>query len=160
VVDHVKGVNMAVRRDLLRFPVGLRGDGSPVYNELAMCLAVKEAGKQVVYDPFLLVDHNWAERFDEDRRSDPTMRARTDAVFNQSYIIFSMLPGRRFGRMAYVTLWGDRGNGGVVRCAYAALTGDRRTAETFAPYLRAHREAWRAASSTPLRLVSVDEAFT
>jgi glycosyltransferase involved in cell wall biosynthesis len=152
-VDHVKGVNMAVRRELLQFPVGLRGEGSPVYHELATCLAVKQAGALVLYDPFLLVDHVWGVRFGEDTRTEPTLRARTDAVFNQSYILFSMLPRRRWTRLAYVVFWGDRGNGGVVRCAWARVSGDRELASLFMPYLRAHRDAWRAAAAEPLALV-------
>ena len=56
-VDHLKGANMSVRRSLLRFPVGLRGEGAQVFNELAMCLAVADQGQKVVYDPRAQVDH-------------------------------------------------------------------------------------------------------
>ena len=93
---------MSVRRSLLRFPVGLRGEGAQVFNELAMCLAVADQGRKVVYDPRAQVDHYPGERFDEDRRTDRTLRAAANAAFNESFVLFSLRPGNRLVRLAYM----------------------------------------------------------
>jgi hypothetical protein len=156
-VDHLRGVNLAVRRDLLRLPVGLRGRGAQGYNELAICLAVRETGHRVVYDPELLVDHHLAARpeyGDRDGRGAPSTEQRADDAFNQSFILLSMRPRRRWSRLAYVTLLGDRSTGGLLRCSLARLRGDRVLAGERRALLRAHRDADRAARTHPLELRS------
>ncbi len=160
-VDHLRGVNMAFRRHLLRLPAGLRGQGAPGYNELAPCLAVLDAGRRVVYDPDVVVDHHLAPRYehgDGDRTHAATPK-RVDDAFNQTYTLLSMRPRRRLSRLAYVTLIGDRSTGGLLRCTWAALRGDRRLAREVRPLLQAHWAAWRAARREPLRLVGPDEPW-
>ena len=150
-VHHLKGVNMAIRSGLLRLPTGLRGEGAQVFNDLAVSLAVVNAGYRVVYDPAIVVDHYPAARFDEDGRGgDRSRRARADAAFNQSYVLFSLRPRRRLARLAYVVLWGDRDNGGMARCLWAGLRGQGELQGTFTFLLRAHAEAWRRAHEQPL----------
>ena len=159
-VEHLRGVNMAYRRNLLRFPVGLRGPGAQGFNELTMCLSVLEAGRRVVYDPELLVDHHLAPRFehgDGDRAHGATAK-RVDDAFNQSYTLLSLRPHRAL-RMLYVTLIGDRSTGGFARCAWAAVHGDRRLARELRPLLGAHVDAWREARRHPIRAVRADEPF-
>lgn len=159
-VQHLRGVNMAVRRELLRFPVGLHGPGAPGYGELATCLAVLDAGARVRYDPDLLVDHDLAERYEHgpDRRHRPSLAARTDDAFNQTYTLLSMRRGQ-IRQMAYVLLVGDRSCGGALRCAAALVTGDRQLAREWWPLLQAQRAAWRAWRAQPLRTVRPDEPF-
>ena len=160
-VDHLRGVNMAVRRDLLRLPVGLRGPGAPGYHELATCLAVLDAGRRVVYDPLVLVDHHIAPRHDhgDGDRHDVPARRRADDAFNQTYALLSLGSGGRLARMAYVVVVGDRSTGGLLRCAWAAVTGDRRLAAQLVPLLRAQRDAWATSRRRPMHMVGPDEPF-
>lgn len=151
-VDHLRGVNLAVRRHRYRTPVGLRGEGAEVYNDLAMSLAVRRQGARVVYDPDLVVAHWRAPRFDEDRREAPTVRARADAVFNQSLILFSLRTVPPWRRLLYAVVWGDRGVGGLGRCAWARFRGDDSLRGVWWPYLVAHLQAWRTAHRHPLAL--------
>jgi hypothetical protein len=152
---------MAFRRSLLRVPAGLRGPGAQGYNELAPCLAVLDAGRRVVYDPALLVDHHLAPRYEhgDGNRYHAATAKRVDDAFNQSYTLLSMRPRRRYTRMAYVILVGDRSTGGLLRCGWAALRGDRRLAREVRPLLRAHTDAWRESRRHPLRTVSPDDPF-
>lgn len=155
-VDHLKGVNMAVRRTCLVFAVELRGIGAQVGNDLAVSLAVRSAGHRVVYDPAIVVDHHPAARFDEDGREARSVRARADAAFNQSYVVFSLRADLRWRRLAYVVLWGDRDNGGAVRSVAARLRRETELRGTFAPLLHAQLDAWRLARSRPLSLVPLE----
>jgi GT2 family glycosyltransferase len=160
-VDHLRGVNMAVRRELLRFPTGLRGQGALGYNELSMCLAVRAAGRRVVYDPGLLVDHRVAPRSEYtggDRVNVPTAR-RLDDAYNQTYTLLSMRPGHRLTRMLYVVLIGDRSTGGLARCGWAALRGDWQLAGQLVPLLAVQRDAWRESRRRPLRGIAPDEPY-
>lgn len=157
-VHHLKGVNMAIRADLLRFPTGLRGDGAEVYNEVPMGLAVGLAHADVVYDPELLVDHDLGPRFDSDLRTAPTTAARAAAAYNQSFALFSMLPPVRARmRLLYAVLLGDRGCGGVVCCTGLRLRGDADLRGLWWPYLRATLDAWHDARRAPLRLVAAGQ---
>lgn len=154
-VDHLKGVNMAFRRSCLRFPAGLRGSGAQVGNDLAMSLAVRGAGRRVVYDPSIVVHHFPGERFDADGRDGRAMAARADAAFNQSYVLFALRPDLRWRRMLYVVAWGDRDNGGMVRSAVAWIRREQELKGMLVPLLRAQLDAWRLAGSAPLRLIEV-----
>jgi glycosyltransferase involved in cell wall biosynthesis len=160
-VQHLRGVNMAFRRELLRFPVGLRGPGAPGYAELSSCLYVLEAGARVRYDPELLVDHALADRTEHgpDRRRSPSLAARTDDAFNQTYTLLSYRPGRRWLLMTYALLIGDRSTGGLTRCSVAALTGDRQLARQLVPLLRAQVDAWRAWTRQPLLMAAPTDAL-
>lgn len=153
-VHHLKGVNMAVRRGCLVFAEGLRGQGAQVANDLAISLAAGSSGLRVMYDPAIVVDHHPAVRFDDDGRQVRSLRARTDAAFNQSYVVFSLRPELRWRRLAYVLVWGDRDNGGAVRSLAGRLRGEAELRGTAGPLARAHLEAWREARSRPLRPVT------
>jgi GT2 family glycosyltransferase len=156
-VLHLKGANMAFRRDLLRFPVGLRGEGSQTFNELALCLAVADQGQKVVYDPRAQVDHYPGERFDEDRRTNPTIRAAANAAFNESFILFSLRPRNRHVRLAYMMLIGTKRSPGLVRATVAAARGEEQIRGRLRTSLRAQREAWCAARKAPLTMRPVNE---
>jgi glycosyltransferase involved in cell wall biosynthesis len=154
-VDHIKGANMSFRRRLLRFPVGLRGEGAQMSNDLAACIALREQGWKVVYDPRAQVDHYPGERFDEDRRSDPTLRAFGNAAFNQSFVLFSLRPNRRLIRLAYMLLVGDRASPGLTRVLVATMQREHNVHAFLQTSLRAQWEAWRASSRAPLKMRSV-----
>jgi glycosyltransferase involved in cell wall biosynthesis len=156
-VNHLKGANMSVRRGLLRFPVGLRGEGAQVFNELAMCLAAADQGQKVVYDPRAQVDHYPGERFDEDRRTGPTLRAAANAAFNESFILYSLRPRNRHVRLAYMVLIGTHCSPGLVRATVAAARGEDEIRGRLRTSLRAQREAWSAARRAPLAMRSVNE---
>ena len=157
VVDHLKGANMSFRRGLLRFPVGLRGEGSQIFNELAMCLAVADQKQKVVYDPRAQVDHYPGERFDEDGRTRPTLRAAANAAFNESFVLFSLRPRSRQVRLAYMVLVGTRCSPGLVRAAVAAARGEDEIRGRLRTSLRAQREAWSAARRALLTMRPVNE---
>jgi glycosyltransferase involved in cell wall biosynthesis len=156
-VDHLKGANMSYRRGLLRFPVGLRGEGAQVHNELAMCLTVADQGKKVVYDPRAQVDHYPGERFDEDRRTGPTQRAAANAAFNESFILFSLRPRNRHVRLAYMVLIGTHGSPGLVRAAVAAARGEDEIRGRLRMSLLAQREAWSVLRLAPLAMRAVNQ---
>jgi hypothetical protein len=156
-VDHLKGANMSFRRGLLRFPVGLRGEGAQVFNELAMCLTLADQNHKIVYDPRAQVDHYPGERFDEDRRTRPTPRAATNAAFNESFILFSLRPRNRHVRLAYMVLIGTHGSPGLVRAAVAAARGEDEIRGRLRTSLRAQREAWSTARRAPLSMRPVNE---
>jgi glycosyltransferase involved in cell wall biosynthesis len=156
-VDHLKGANMSFRRGLLRFPAGLRGDGAQVFNELAICLAVSDQKQKVVYDPRAQVDHYPGERFDEDRRTRPTLRAAANAAFNESFILFSLRPRNRHVRLAYMVLIGTHGSPGLVRAVVGAARGEDEIRGRLRTSLRAQREAWSAARRAPLSMRPVNE---
>jgi glycosyltransferase involved in cell wall biosynthesis len=156
-VHHLKGANMSVRRDLLRFPVGLRGEGAQVFHELATCLTVADQAQKIVYDPRAQVDHYPAERFDEDRRIRPTLRAATNAAFNESFILFSLRPRNRYIRLAYMVLIGTYGSPGLIRATIASARNEDEIRGRLRASLRAQWEAWSAARRTPLAMRPLNE---
>jgi glycosyltransferase involved in cell wall biosynthesis len=156
-VDHLKGVNMSVRRGLLHFPVGLRGEGAQVFHELATCLAVADQGQEIVYDPRAQVDHYPGERFDEDRRTGRTLRAVANAAFNESFILYSLRPRNRHVRLTYMMLIGTSCSPGLVRATVAAARGEDDIRGRLRISLRAQREAWSAARRAPLATRPVHE---
>ncbi len=71
VVDHLKGVNMSFRRELIRpFDAGIWG---PHFNDTDQSLAVGAAGYELIYDPQAIVDH-----YPEPRPDSPVGRDLAD----------------------------------------------------------------------------------
>ena len=94
-VDHLKGSNMSFRKEAIRgiwFDTRLRGRGAQYRNDLAMCLAVKQRGWKLIYDPQILIDHHYAVRFEKDQRGNFDITAIEDAAFNEAYIFLKYLP--------------------------------------------------------------------
>lgn len=115
-VDVLKGVNMAFRRPLVRFPDGLRGGGAQAHNDLALSLWVRSQGWDLVYDPNLLVDHYPAPRHAGTPRGRPPTRAVSDEAFNLTAALLAsgkVAPSRLF---VYGLMVGDRSYPGPVRC--------------------------------------------
>jgi GT2 family glycosyltransferase len=102
-VDHLKGSNMAFRKkalDGLSFDVQLRGEGAQYRNDMAICLAVKNRGYKVVYDPQVMVEHFYSARFEKDKRGNFDRNAIENAAFNETLISLKYLNLKR--RMAYL----------------------------------------------------------
>ncbi len=94
-VDFLKGVNMSYRRAAIKdrhFDNRLKGTGAQVHFEVAFCLPLKRAGLKLIYDPQIVVDHYWAERFDEDRRDRFNPVAFFNEVRNETLAILEYLP--------------------------------------------------------------------
>lgn len=115
VVKILKGCNSAYRREVLGFPIGLRGKGAQVAHDLATSLHAGQSSLALVYDPGLLVDHYPGPRFDDDTRNAPSRRARLDATYNTSYAICSVYPRRRWLHLGYHFIVGTRASPGLVR---------------------------------------------
>ena len=118
-VDILKGVNMSFRReaiDQMRFDRRMKGTGAQVHFELAFCLALKQRGWKLLYDPNILVDHYSAQRFDEDSRDRFSKLAAVNRVHNESLILLENLsPLRRTIFILWVILLGTRSNRGLVQ---------------------------------------------
>jgi glycosyltransferase involved in cell wall biosynthesis len=126
--DFVKGANMAIRRGAVVFPLGLRGAGAQVGNDLAMGLSASARGR-CLYEPRALLDHTPATRHDADGRRDPRdttpRRAAWDTAYNQALVVGTLRPALRWRRTAYAVLLGDRSSVGLARAAVALARHER-----------------------------------
>jgi hypothetical protein len=101
------------------------------------------------------VDHYPGERFDEDRRSDPTLRAFGNAAFNQSFVLFSLRSHSRLVRLTYMLLVGDRASPGLARALIAVIRQEHDVHAFLRTSLRVQWEAWQAANRAPLEMRSI-----
>jgi cellulose synthase/poly-beta-1,6-N-acetylglucosamine synthase-like glycosyltransferase len=101
-VDFLKGVNMSFRREAvgsIRLNTRLRGRGAQEQNEMDFCLAVRDQGWRIVYDPAVLVDHHPARRPEVDRvQHSYEFENQSNAAFNHTLCIYPRLSfaGRLF----------------------------------------------------------------
>lgn len=151
-VDFLKGCNSAYRRDDLALPVGLLGSGAEIANDMATCLEIRRRGLRLVYDPRIVVDHFPAERFDEDGRSQATVRARTEGVFNQAYVIGSLAPSLRLRYLVFHVLIGDLGTPGILRSLVAHIRGEDVARGRLSESLAALWSAYRRSKQAPLKM--------
>jgi GT2 family glycosyltransferase len=111
-VDVLKGVNMCFRQTAiagLRFDERMRGTGAQAHFEIAFCLALRQAGWKLIYDPMVAADHFRGERFDEDQRDRFNSIAVTNAVHNETLALLEYLPPvRRFAFLLWAILLGTR----------------------------------------------------
>jgi cellulose synthase/poly-beta-1,6-N-acetylglucosamine synthase-like glycosyltransferase len=118
-VDLLKGVNMSFRKSAiagLRCEERLKGTGAQVHFEVALCLAVKQRGWKLIYDPAIAVDHYPAQRFDEDERKRFSAVATANAVHNETFILlnYSSLQ-QRFIYVGWALLVGTRSAFGLLQ---------------------------------------------
>jgi GT2 family glycosyltransferase len=118
-VDLLKGVNMSFRSSAivgLRCDDRLKGSGAQVHFEVALCLAVKERGWKLIYDPAIAVDHYPAQRFDEDERKGFSAVATANAVHNETFILLNhrSLP-QRLVYICWAAIVGTRSAFGLVQ---------------------------------------------
>lgn len=124
LVDVLKGVNMAFRREALAFPVDLWGHGTQLNFEVAMCLWARRHRWRIVYDPAVIVDHYAAPRSDSHSRDHPPYSAVRASAYNLAMSVLSFGDGVRVRRAVYGALVGDRGTPGLARAGYALAKGD------------------------------------
>jgi len=140
-VAALKGVNAAYRRELLRLPAGLRGDGAQPHFEVAIGTELRARGYQLIYSTALVVAHHPAKRLGDDDRIAPTASAFFDSAYNLERSIPRRLMTRR---LVYVTVVGDRNVPGIIRLLVATLQGDwslwRRARPSWLGTFRAWRE--------------------
>lgn len=157
-VQVLKGVNSSFRRSLLRAPMGLRGSGAQVHNDMAMSLDVWHRGWKVVYDPECIVRHYPAARFGDDARGAPSDAAIQDAAYNRALCVGTFFPSRRPVFMAVGLLVGDRAVPGLLRAAFARAIGDRVTSARFVPAMRGQISGWRDSFRQGLHMEATAEA--
>lgn len=155
-VHVLKGVNMAIRREALAIPDGLKGTGAQRHFEVATSLHVLRAGWRVLYDPGLTVDHFPADRRDNDARLRPDRAAIRDASYN---LVLCLLTFRRglFGRRALYGLFlGDRGTPGVARAIVSVAMRQPDVLRAVLPSLRGQLDAlWEIHRDRPVRMVEL-----
>lgn len=139
----LKAVNMAFRREALRLPARLRGEGAQAHFEVATCLWARQHGWRLLYDPQLIVDHHPAPRLDRDQRRTPGAAAVRDAAYNLVFCLLAGEPGLYWRRAAYGLAIGDRAAPGLARAALAALTGEWRIVRNLIPSLEGQVGALR-----------------
>jgi glycosyltransferase involved in cell wall biosynthesis len=143
-VDILKGVNCAYRRSTYTVPVGLRGEGAEVANDLASSLWVRTHGQVVVYDPTVLVDHYPGTRHDQDTRVAPSRQAQFNATYNTALVLFSLRSDLTRRYLVYQLAVGSVSSPGIVRSLYALARGDRGLLGRVLPTQRAIWAALRA----------------
>jgi glycosyltransferase involved in cell wall biosynthesis len=150
-VDILKGCNCAYRRDIIGIPLGLRGHGAEVANDMAMSLFVRSRGFDLIYDPEIVVDHYPGFRYGEDVRHHPSQQAELDAVYNIAYAICSTNPSIRRRFRLYHLLVGHRTIPGAIRSLFGMWSHEGQSLERFLSIHRIVRDASRDARREPLR---------
>ena len=136
----LKGVNAAYRRELLRLPEGLRGDGAQPHFEVAIGTDLRSRGYRLIYTTSLVVTHRPAPRRGEDDRATPSDGALFDSAYNLERSIPRQLMTRR---LLYVTVAGDRNVPGLLRLLVATLQGDWSLWRRARPSWLGTYQAWR-----------------
>lgn len=140
VVDVLKGVNAAYRREALGLPLELRGSGAEAHFEVAVGQYVQRHGWRLRYYSDLTVAHYPGVRRGEDQRLLPSDRAVADSAFN---LMRALAPRRQSRRWLYVHLAGDAACPGLMRCAVAIVRQEKSVLARRRPSWRATSEAWR-----------------
>ncbi|WP_407929309.1 glycosyltransferase family 2 protein [Alicyclobacillus fructus] len=143
VYTHVlKGVNMSFRKELIRLPTFLRGDGAQVHFEVYVCLRIVRHGYRLVYDPDLRVEHYLGPRHDKDQRNKFVAEAVLDAAYNQNASLFATLSfSRSVVRAVYSILVGYRAAPGFVRWLIGVARRETTVVKALWPALRGNMMA-------------------
>ena len=149
-MDVLKGCNCAYLRDIIGIPIGLRGNGAEVANDMAMSLFVRSHGSDLIYDPDIVVDHYPGVRLDEDVRNQPSKRAELDAVYNVTYAICSTYPSVCLRYRLYHLIMGHRYDSRSTSNFAGVRKRERRKSERVVSIHRTVREAIRDAHRQPL----------
>jgi glycosyltransferase involved in cell wall biosynthesis len=136
----LKGVNAAYRRELLRLPHGLRGEGAQPHFEVAIGTDLIARGYRLLYTTDLVVRHTPAPRRDHDDRLAPSSAALADSAYNLERSIPRRLMTRR---LIYVVFMGDANVPGIGRLLVAAVRGEWSLWRRAKPAWRGTVEAWR-----------------
>lgn len=126
-VDIMKGVNMSIRRSALgrrRIDTELRGEAVEQNWEIDLCLALRQEGWRLLYDPAVEVLHHEEPRPVGEREQEMSDRERYDAVYNQTRALARHLRSlRRLVALAYAFLVGTRDNPGPLLALEIAAGG-------------------------------------
>ncbi len=120
-VDVLKGANCAYRAEPLKqigFEARLRGGGAQVHWELALGLAIRQAGWKLIYDPAVALDHYPAQRFDADTNLRGIFNAEgiRNSAYNETLVLLSYLPPlRRLAFLLWAFLIGTRSEPGPLQ---------------------------------------------
>lgn len=157
-VDILKGVNMAIRRQAIAIPDGLKGEGAQNHFEIAMSLHVRQAGWRVLYDPAITVDHFPAARHDNDARGNPDADATRAAAFNMVFCLLTFRPQLTGKRALYGLVLGDRGVPGLIRGLAALIRREPDVTRAALPSLRGQFDALRLVrSGERVRMLALDD---
>jgi glycosyltransferase involved in cell wall biosynthesis len=151
-VDHLKGVNMSWRRTAIqrrRFDATLHGAGAQPYFELAFSLDLQRHGWHLVYDPAIQVHHFLAQRFDNDVRGNPDLKASEDAAYNLYVSLRRYMPRglRRQTALLWVYTISGFGHPGVLKGLLYLVTRNKKGLELRAGTARAWRDAKEACAA-------------
>ncbi len=130
-VDVLKGANCAYRAEPLKrigFESRLRGGGAQVHWELALGLAMRQAGWKLIYDPAVAMDHFIAQRFDADQNLRGIFNAEgiQNSAYNETLILLSYFPPlRRTVFLLWAFLIGTKGEPGPLQVPRLLARRDR-----------------------------------
>ncbi|QYF87653.1 glycosyltransferase family 2 protein [Brevundimonas sp. PAMC22021] len=147
-VDILKGANMSFRRAHLgdlRFDARMRGEGAQVCNDMAFCLALRRAGRRLVYDPAVAVDHFPGVRHDADQRRGFSAEAQANRAHNETLALLAFLPrGRRAVFLVWALLLGTRANPGLLQgLRWTLWAGPRQAAARVRATVAGRVAGWR-----------------
>jgi glycosyltransferase involved in cell wall biosynthesis len=118
-VDVLKGANMSYRKDAIkhrRFDLRMRGSGAQVHFEIAFCLALKQDGWKLIYDPAVSVNHYNGDRFDEDGRDQFSEIALINVAHNETLALLEYLtPARQLIFLTVFILIGTGATPGFIQ---------------------------------------------
>ena len=130
-VDVLKGANCSYRAEPLKqisFESRLRGEGAQAHWELALGMAMRQAGWKLIYDPAVALDHFPASRFDEDTNHRGFFNAAglTNVVYNETLILLTYLPPvQRVAFVVWAFFVGSWGEPGVLQVPRLLARGDK-----------------------------------
>jgi cellulose synthase/poly-beta-1,6-N-acetylglucosamine synthase-like glycosyltransferase len=146
-VDILKGVNMSFRRSAIQdrqFDRRMRGTSAQIHFEIEFCLALKEAGWKLIYDPEIAVDHYQGKRFDEDQRDRFNALATENIIHNHTLALLEHLPPPR--HLVFL-LWamgvGTRGGRGFLQWLRFLPREGTLSTQKFLACMRGRWEGWQ-----------------
>lgn len=145
--DHLRGSNMGFRRTALngiRFDRQLWGEGAQYRNDLALCLAVRNKGWNLLYDPNILLSHFYAERFEADQRDGADISSIHDAAHNEMLIFLNYLPWlKKVMCIVYAVMIGNRFTPGMISWFRMSLNKETEPWSRFRAAMRGRLEGWK-----------------
>ena len=147
----LKGVNMAVRADLLALPTSgtLHGAGAQRDWEVLTCARVLRCGSRVVYDPAIEVDHHCAPRKLGPARGELTTANVNDAAFNAIVASSMLTPWMLAPRLCYALCIGHRDAPGLARTLAAIIRREPGIAARLRPsFAGSLHGAWSTLANT------------
>jgi glycosyltransferase involved in cell wall biosynthesis len=147
-VMFLKGVNMAFRRRALgsyRIDTRLRGSGTQVGSELDLCLQVRQAGFEVMFDDRILVKHFSSPRAVGEDRNQLSGAVFPDICFNNHYLIAKHFGlSRALAYFCHERLLGSRSVPGLLACLKWHFKGDRQAWQRMGRMIRTGAEGFRS----------------